>query len=216
VQGGPAAEEVATEDGILLWKPRQDMREGVFEGPGHAVGQTDGVADHAAAGLDELRQGAHAGTLGAQGGARVAVCEEALDLECGIGGVICGPARGKRFAVRGHGERSDGTAPEGIRVTQRRHDGPFIAFQAHRDGLSVASHAEGLDPGVHLFRTMCKAQKLTVFGPSGLEADIVCRIRPIEANKGRKGFECWWLPVGSPRVWDSGAKGHAGLRSPKA
>jgi hypothetical protein len=35
---------------------------------------------------------------------------------------------------------------------------------------------------------MFKAQKLTVFGASGLEADIVLRLSPVEANKGRKYF----------------------------
>ena len=138
--------------------------------------------------LDEWRQGAHGGALGAEWCELVAVCEEDFDLECGIGGVIFGPARGKRFAVLGDGERIDRKEHEEIIVAQRRHDGPFREFQAHRDGLSMESCAEGLDPGVNLFRTMIEAQKLPWCGASGLEADIVLRIRPVEANKGRKYF----------------------------
>jgi hypothetical protein len=107
LQGRPAAEEVAKDRGIFLGKPLQDLRKGVCEGTGQAVGQTDCVAAQAPAGLDELRQGAHGGALRAEWGERVAVCEEDVDLEFGIGGIIFGPARGKRFAVLGHGERID-------------------------------------------------------------------------------------------------------------
>ena len=180
------------------------------------MGQTDFVADQATAVLDELRQGAHGGALGAEGGELVTVFAEDFDLEFSIGGVIFGPARGKRFAVLGHGERIDRKEHEAIIVAQRGHDGPFIEFQAHRDGLSVESRAEGLNPGVNLFRTMCKAQKLTVFSASGLETDIVFRIRPVEANKGRKYFGYLLLHGESLRMWYSGAKGHACLRSAKA
>ena len=71
----------------------------------------------------------------------------------------------------------------------------FIEFQAHSDGLSVESRAEGLGPGVNRFRTMFKAQKLPLCGASGLEANIVFRISPVEANKGRKCFGYVWLHV---------------------
>ena len=59
----------------------------------------------------------------------------------------------------------------------------------------MEARAEGLDPGVTLFRAMVKAQKRTVFGARGLEADLVFRSSPVEANKGRKGFGCLWLQV---------------------
>jgi hypothetical protein len=171
------------------------MREVVFERTGQAVGQTDFVADQATAVLDELRQGAHGGALGAEWGELVAVFEEDLDLEFGISGVIFGPARGKRFTVLGHGERIDGKEHEEIIVAQCGHDRPFREFQTHRDGLSVEARAESLDPGINLFRTMFEAQKLPLCGASGLEADIVFRISPVEANTGRKCFGCLWLQV---------------------
>ena len=112
--------------------------------------------------FDELRQGAHGGALGDEGGELVAVFEEEFDLEFGIGGVIFGPARGKRFAVLGHGERIDGKEHEEIILAQRGHDGPFIEFQAHGDGLAVEPRAQGLDPRVDRFRTVFEAQKLPV------------------------------------------------------
>ena len=102
-EGRPAAEEVAQEHGIFLLKPLQDVREGVFEGTGHAVGATHGVTDQAPAVFDELRSGAHRGALGGEGGELVAVCEEECDLERGIGGVVFGPAGGTRFTVLGQG-----------------------------------------------------------------------------------------------------------------
>jgi hypothetical protein len=165
----------------------------VFQGPGHAVGATHCVADQALALCDALRQGAPRRAVGAAWGERGAVCAEARDLACGIGGGVFGPARGTRVAVRGHGERMDGQEPEAIIMAQRGHDGPLRECQTHRDGLSGASRAEGLDPGMHRFRAMCKAQKLTVCSASGLEADSVFRLSPIEANKRRKCFRCLWL-----------------------
>src|SRR5438034_280044 len=78
----------------------------------------------------------------------VTVFEEECDLECRIGGVVLGSAGGKRFAVRGHGERIDGKKHEEIIFAPCRHDGPFIEFQAPSDRVSVASRAQGLDPRV--------------------------------------------------------------------
>jgi hypothetical protein len=166
----------------------QNLWKVVFEGTGQAVRAPDFVTDQAPAVFDELREGTHGGALGAEWGELVPVFQEEFDLEFRIGGVVFGTAGGKRFAVLGHGERIDGKEHEEIIVAQRGHDGPFIEFQAHRDGLSVEARAEGLDPGVNRFRTMFKAQKLPLCGASGLEANIMFRISPVEANKGRKCF----------------------------
>ena len=64
----PVAQAVTKEGGILLVKPRQDVREGVCEGPGHAMRQTDGVADQATAVCDAWRQGAPGGGCAGSGG----------------------------------------------------------------------------------------------------------------------------------------------------
>jgi hypothetical protein len=42
---------------------------------------------------------------------------------------------------------------------------------------------------------MVKAQQLPLRGASGLEADIVLGLSPVEAHKSRKGFGCLWLHV---------------------
>jgi hypothetical protein len=145
--------------------------------------------------LDELRQGAHGGALGGEWGELVAMFQEDVDQEFGIGGVIFGPAWGKGFAVLGHGERVDGKEHKAIIVAQRGYDRSFIEFQAHSDRLAVETRPEGLDPGMNRLRTMVKAQKLSLYGASGLEANSVFRISPVEANKGRKGFGYVWLHV---------------------
>ena len=164
------------------------MREIVFEGTGQTIGQTDFVADQTTAVFDELRQGAHGGALGGECSELVAVFEEEFDLEFGIGGVICGPARGKRFAVLRHGERIDGKEYEEIIFAQRRHDRPFSEFQAHSNRLAIEARVQTLGPRVDRFRTVFEVQKLSACGASGLYADSVFRIGPVEANKGCKCF----------------------------
>ena len=118
--------------------------------------------------FDGLGEGTHGGALGLQGLECVTVFEEECDLECRIGGVVLGSAGGKRFAVRGHGERIDGKKHEEIIFAPCRHDGPFIEFQAPSDRVSVASRAQGLDPRVDGFRAVCEAQELTPCSASSL------------------------------------------------
>jgi hypothetical protein len=159
-QGRPAAEAVAKDRRIFVLQPLQDVGEVVFERTRQAMRQPDCVADEAPAVCHELRQGAHLRALRDKGGEFVTVCEQDLDLECGIGGVICGPARGTRFAVRGHGERIDGKEHEEIIVVQRRHHGAFIAFQADGKRLAIAPCAQGADPRVDHCRPVCETQEL--------------------------------------------------------
>ena len=171
------------------------MGEVVFEGTGQAIRQTDFVADQAPAVFNELRQGAHRRALGGEGRELVTVFEQELDLEFGIGGVIFGPARGKRFAVLGHGERMDGKEHEEIIVAQRGHDGPFIEFQAHRDRLAVEARAQGLDPRIDRLRAVFEPQKLPALVPAACK-QISClasaQSRPTKAANasGACGFMC--------------------------
>jgi hypothetical protein len=105
--------------------------------------------------------------LGGKRGALVAVCEEECDLECGIGGVVFGPAGGKRFTVLGQGERIDGKEHEEIIVAQGGDTGPFMQLQTHSHGWSVAPRAQGLDPRVDRFRAVLEHQKLSSLRASG-------------------------------------------------
>jgi hypothetical protein len=160
LQGRPAAEEVAKDRRLFVLKPLQDVGEGVFERTRQAICHPDFVADEAPAVFHELRQGAPLWALRDKGGAFVTVFEPELDLEFGSGGVIFGPARGKRFAVLGHGERIDGKEHEEIIVLQRRHHGAFIEFQADGKRLAIEPCAQGADPRVDHSRPVCETQDL--------------------------------------------------------
>jgi hypothetical protein len=212
----PVTEAVAKDRGIFVLKPLQAVGQGVFAGPGQAVGEPHGVADQAPAMCDEWREGTQRRAVGGERRERVAVGEQPLALERGIGGGIGGMARGNRCAVLRQGERMDGTEHEAIIGAQRRYAGPFREVQAHRAGVSGEARAPGLDPRINRRGAVCESEQLAALSASSLEAHIGCGIRPVEANKGRQWCECWWLQVGAPRVGYSGTKGHAGGRAAPA
>jgi hypothetical protein len=96
------------------------------------------------------------------------VCEQELDREVGLGGVLCGSARGKRFALRGHGERLDGKKHEEIRGLLYRHPGAFRECQAEGQRLAVAPRAPGAAPRVDHFRPVFETQQRPVRSTGGL------------------------------------------------
>ena len=200
LQGRPAAAAVAKDRRLLVLKPLQDVGEGVFERTRQALRPPACVADEALAVCNEWRHGAPRGAWRAKGGAFVTVFAQEVDLACGIGGGLCGPARGQRFTVRGHGERSDGKKPEAIIVLQRRHHRTFIACQADGKRLAVAPRAPGAAPGVDHCRPVVETQQLPARRAGAWEANIVCGIRPGPAYKGRKCCGGLGLHGGSPRV----------------
>jgi hypothetical protein len=181
---GPAAEAVTQARRLCVGKPWQDLWTVVVAGTGQASCTTDFVPDQAPAVCDELGEGPHGGALGLEGLKLIPVFEEALDLECRSGRVVVGPARATRFAVPGHGERMDGKEPKAIVWTQCRHERPFVAFQAHRDRVSVEARPQGLAPRVAGFRAVCDAQALPLRRASGWSAAIVFGLRPIAPDKG--------------------------------
>jgi hypothetical protein len=199
-EGGPAAQEVAKERRIFLLKPLQDMREVVFECTGKTIGETDFVADETTTGLNKLRQGAHGGALGGERGELVAMFEEEIDLEFRIGGVVFGPTGGKRFTVFGEGERIDRKEHEEIIVAQCGHNGPFIKLKAHGNALSIEPRTQGLDPPIDCFRAVLEDPQLSSLRASGLYADIVFGISPVETNEGGKFLLRYMFHVSPPRV----------------
>src|SRR5262249_1997502 len=78
--------------------------------------------------------------------------------------------------------------------------GPFIQLKTHSNGLSVEPCAQGLDPRIDRFRAVFEAQKLSSLSTSGLEADIVFGVSPVQADKGGKCFVRSMLHVSPPRV----------------
>jgi hypothetical protein len=165
-QRRPVAEEVAKDRRRFIRQPLQDVGEGVVERTRQAMGQADCIADEALAVCDAWRPSTPGGAWRDEGGELVTVCEPKLALEGGSGGVLCGPARGQRCAVRGHGERRDGTKPEAILGLQRRHHGAFLEFQADGHRLAVEPRAQGAAPRVDYCRPVCVTQKPPARRPS--------------------------------------------------
>ena len=153
---------------------------------------------------------------GGKGGERVAVCEAACDLQRGLGGVVCGPAGGQGGTGRGQGERLDGTAPATIIVAQRGAKGPVMQRKPYRHGLAVEPRTQALAPRVDRVGPVREPQQRSSLSASGVEAAIVCGVRPVEAKKGGTCCGGLGLHVGAPCVWDRGVKGQAGWRAAQA
>ena len=185
-EGGPAAQEVTEDHGIFLFKPAQDMREGVLEGPGQAVRETHLLTNEAAAGLDELGQRAHLGALRLERWQLVAMFEQELELAGGVRGIILGTAGGESLAVPCEGEGIDGEQDEELVCAQRGNTGPLIELQADGDGVTAEALAQGTDPGIDCFRGMVEAPGLACGGARGLETESMCGIGPIAADECSK------------------------------
>jgi len=127
------------------------------------------------------------------------VCAQALDLACGSCGGILGPARGKRLAGRGHGERMAGIEPADSIGGQRRHQRAFREFPADGKRGASAPCAQGADPRVEHCRPMCEPQAFPGRSTGDVSADSVVGIRPVEAHQGGTCVRDLWLPVCSPR-----------------
>ena len=143
-EGRPATQEVAKDRGVFLLKPVQHVRERVLQGTGEAVGDPHFVADHAATVFDELCEGAHRGALRLERLQLVAMGEQQFELECGIGGVVFGPAGGEGFAIPRQRQGIDGKEHQKVIRAQGGDNGAFVEFQADGNGLAVEPRAQRL------------------------------------------------------------------------
>jgi hypothetical protein len=141
LEGRPATEKVAEDRRVFLLKPVQHVRERVLEGPGQAVGDPDVVADHAAPVCDELGEGAHRGALRLERLELVAMGEQQCELECGVGGVVFGPARGEGFARLRQRQGMDREEDEKVLLAQGGDNGAFVEFATEGHGLTVEPRA---------------------------------------------------------------------------
>ena len=148
VEGWPAAENVAEDGGVFLLQPVQHVRERVLQGPGEAVGDPDGVADHAAAGCDAWGERPHRRALWCEGVQRSRVGEQPCELACGVRRGIVRPARGEGFAVPSQGEGMDGEKDQKVIMAQGRDKRAFVECKADGNGLPVEPRAQRADPRV--------------------------------------------------------------------
>jgi hypothetical protein len=187
LQGWPATQDVAKDRGIFVRKPLQHVWARVLARPGQAMGHPDFVAHHAAAVCDALGERPHRGALRRAGVQLVAMGQQQCELECGIGGVVCGPAGGEGFARARQRQRSDGEEDEQVIRAQGGDQRPLVKFEADSDGLAVAPRAQRGAPRVNGLGRVLELQARTFGGASSWEAPIMLGIRPVDPKKSRKG-----------------------------
>src|SRR5262245_32195097 len=109
-----------------------------------------------------------------------AMLEQQLERQCSIGGLIVRRTRRKGCTVLGEGSRIDG-APHQERVLTRGIDErPFVACEAHRNGVACAPLLQGTCPRLDGLWLVFETPALSCVTTDSLSTDIVCGIGPIE------------------------------------
>ena len=145
-QGRPALEEVDEDLGLLVAKPVEDLREIGLEREREAVGEPHAVLDEVAARLDEAAQRAHVWALVPQRRELLAVANEELEGDRGVGRVVLGAARGEGAAVLRERAGVDGEDDEDVVLEQRRDDRAVGELEADGDAAAGEALAELAGP----------------------------------------------------------------------
>jgi hypothetical protein len=111
------------------------------------------------------------------------VSKQAFELEFGISGVIFRVAGGEGLAVPGEGERMNREQDEELVFAQCGAQGPLVEFQAHSDRLASKALAKGTDPLGNGCGSVGQNPALSFVGVSGLEAEIMLGIGPVDADE---------------------------------
>jgi hypothetical protein len=149
-------------------------------------------------------------------GERGVVFAEACALAFGLGGVVCGPAGGKRVTGLGPGTGMHGQEHQASIGAERGNPGPFLTRKAHSNGHPVARRAPGVAPRSDRVRAVLADEHRACPSAGGLYAELVFGSRPVEANAGGKVLVRHPRPVSPPRVGASATQGHACWRSAQA
>ena len=166
----------------------EDGREVVFQGAGEAIGEAHVVAHEAAPMVDEWLKGPHVGALRGEGLKCVAMGEQELELEFGVRRVVLGVAGRERCARPRQGEWVNGTEHEAVVLPQRGDEGAFVEFETDGYGLLLEARAPGAHPRINGVWLVGEDTQLTCLRASGLQADMVWGLSPVEADEGRKRF----------------------------
>jgi hypothetical protein len=167
-EGWPWGEKVTAERGVCVVKPFQDVREGVLQRTGEAVGEAHFGADQTATMCDELLTRTQRGALGDERLECVAMLQQELKLRRGVRGVICRMAGRAGFPVFGQGARTDREQHEACLLTQGVDERTFVEFKAHRDGAAGAPLLEGTCPRVDGLWLVVELTALAGGGADGL------------------------------------------------
>jgi hypothetical protein len=161
----------------------------VFQGTGEAISDTHVVAHEAVAMVDELLKGRQFGALRGKRVKLVAMGEQELEPEFGVRGVVLGVAGRDSFARPREGEWVDGKEHEAVILPQRGDEGALVEFETDGNGLLLESRAPGARPRSAGVWLVFEDTELTCLGASGLQADMVFGISPVDADEGRKLFD---------------------------
>jgi hypothetical protein len=215
-EGRPATQKVTKDRGVFILKPLQHVRKIIFQGTRETIGDPHAVVDHTAAVFDALCQGAHRGALWLERLQLIAMGQQQFELECGICGVVFGPAGGKGFTIPCQCQRIDGKEHQKVIRAQGGDNGPFVELEAYRNGVAIAPRAQRADPRVDGLGRVWEDEALSFGGACGLQADIMFALGPVETDEGRKFLVRFLLHVTPPSMCERSERGHASLRSAKA
>jgi hypothetical protein len=109
-------------------------------------------------------------------------------LAFGIRRVIRRVAGGEGRAVPGEGEGSAREQDADVVLAQRGDPGPRVEFQAHGDRLASNALAKGAGPRVDGFGGMVHDTARSCVRVSGLEAEIMVGIGPVDADERGEGL----------------------------
>ena len=186
-EGWPATEAIAEDRGIFVLKPLQHMRERVLEGTGQAVGKSHCVADHAATMCDELGEGTHGGALRMEWLQLVAMGAQPCELAGRVRGIVFRPTGCEGVAIPREHAGIEGEEDQKVILAEGGAQGALGECETDGHGVAVEPRAPCRAPRVDGLRGVLELEAGTCCGASGLEADIMCGVRPVKPNKGRKG-----------------------------
>jgi hypothetical protein len=196
LERGPLGEEIEEDGGLLVAKPRKNLRKVGLEREGKAVGEADAILNEIPAGFDEAAQGAHVDGVAAQRLELVAVAKEDVESYLGIGGVILGATGNEGPTVLGECGWIDGEDDEEVVLEESRDDGPLGKLDADGDRLAVEAAAQICGPGGDGLGTVFEDGSLETINTRNTEANVVFLVCPVDADEGCKFGLVHGIPLG--------------------
>jgi hypothetical protein len=163
-EGRPATQKVTKDHGGFLLKPLEHMRKRVLQGTREAIREPHCVADHPAAVVDALGQGAPRGALRMERLQLVAMGQQQGELACGIGGGILGSAGSKGCTIPRPCQRIEGKEPQKVLRAPGGDHGTFVAFETDGDRFACEPLAQGTSPRLNGFWGVGEAAVLSLGG----------------------------------------------------
>ena len=113
------------------------------------------------------------------------MAHQKIQRQLGIGRIVLGPAGLEGFAVLGKGQRVDRKEHEEVVLLQRVDDRSLGQFEGNRDGATEAL-LQRSRPLIDARNLVGNAIELALIIVGRLQADVVLRICPINADIGRE------------------------------